>query len=194
MTPPYVAGRESEQRIALGLLGRLEQGRSSETDLILYGPRGYGKTVLLTWIAREAKAREIESIGITAMEIKSRDTLVYILTPRYSRLEWILDGISGIVSKYRSVPLRPSPREHDGVARALEKQLNRGPVLMGIDEAHVLDTSVGSILLPVVHAKTAPRWCAAPDGPRRNSRPAGQARCDSRELLGEKQDPPSSAT
>ena len=54
-TSPHVVGRANEQEISRGLLGRLQEGRSTGTDLILYGSGGNRTTVVPTWIEEEAK-------------------------------------------------------------------------------------------------------------------------------------------
>ena len=57
--PPYLAGRESEQGLIRGCLGGLVQRTAPASDIILYGPRGNGKTVLIEWARREAEALKI---------------------------------------------------------------------------------------------------------------------------------------
>ncbi len=55
--PPYLAGREAEQRALAGFVARLRERRPPPSDLILYGPRGNGKTVLLRWLEQEVIGR-----------------------------------------------------------------------------------------------------------------------------------------
>lgn len=50
--PPYLAGREAEQSLFRKIFGRLREGRSLPDEVILYGPRGNGKTALLSWIEK----------------------------------------------------------------------------------------------------------------------------------------------
>ena len=54
--PPYLAGREHEQRTCRAFLDHLRQGAAPPGNLVLYGPRGNGKTTLLSWLHKAARA------------------------------------------------------------------------------------------------------------------------------------------
>ena len=56
LSPPYLAGRNEEQRQIGELLSVTQQGGTAP-DLVLFGPRGTGKTVLLTWIKEQIRAQ-----------------------------------------------------------------------------------------------------------------------------------------
>ena len=51
--PPYLAGRENEQGQFKQILANMAAGRSPGTDMVMYGLRGMGKTVLLGWVKDE---------------------------------------------------------------------------------------------------------------------------------------------
>ena len=53
--PPYLAGREQEQEYFRDCVEVLKGRNSVSRDLILYGPRGNGKTTLLRYL--ETKTR-----------------------------------------------------------------------------------------------------------------------------------------
>ncbi len=53
--PPYLAGRESEQGQFKQILADMADGDSPAANMVMYGPRGMGKTVLLNWFANETK-------------------------------------------------------------------------------------------------------------------------------------------
>jgi AAA+ ATPase superfamily predicted ATPase len=55
-TPAVMAGRRTERVMFERLLDRLEAGRSS-SGLILSGPRGFGKTILLNEFQQTARSR-----------------------------------------------------------------------------------------------------------------------------------------
>ena len=74
--PPYLAGRESEQRGIEDRLARLEAGRHTPSDIVLYGPRGNGKTVLLGWADRKATARGIAVINLSIGATKTPEALL----------------------------------------------------------------------------------------------------------------------
>ena len=80
--PPHLAGRESEQSFFRDLLTDLSNGVSPPSEVILYGPRGNGKTVLLRWLEQEAESRPgIEAVRLTPSEISSRTRLAEELLP-----------------------------------------------------------------------------------------------------------------
>ena len=54
-SPPYLAGRENEQNRLREILAGMSAGESPDADMVMYGPRGMGKTVLLNWLENEAK-------------------------------------------------------------------------------------------------------------------------------------------
>ncbi len=53
--PPHLAGRENEQSDFKQILADMSAGESPDADMVMYGPRGMGKTVLLNWLANETK-------------------------------------------------------------------------------------------------------------------------------------------
>ena len=81
--PPFLAGRQEEQRALGELLAYLQAGRGAPRDAILSGPRGNGKTVLLRWFQQEveASARKIDTVWLTPSELGSLDALATLLVP-----------------------------------------------------------------------------------------------------------------
>ena len=110
--PPYLAGREREKRLFRGLLGELVGGAPPASEVILHGPRGNGKTVLLRWLRREARSRSgLEVLARTPSDIADRIRLAEELLPetwwrRYGPDEVVVAGISWRPGKGRP----PSPR------------------------------------------------------------------------------------
>ena len=80
--PPYLAGRETEQDLFRALLQRLRDRGPLPSEVILYGPRGNGKTVLLGWLRDEAAASEIETAVLLPGEIFGVARLAELLSPR----------------------------------------------------------------------------------------------------------------
>ena len=54
--PPHLAGRGAEQELLLASVADLEDGAPPPGEVILYGPRGNGKTTLLVWLERQLEA------------------------------------------------------------------------------------------------------------------------------------------
>ena len=57
LSPPYLAGRDEEQSQIGELLAATQRGGGGAPDLVLFGPRGTGKTVMLTWIKEQIRKK-----------------------------------------------------------------------------------------------------------------------------------------
>ena len=79
LIPPYLAGREAEQSLLARLLDVIAEGSAPEADVILYGPRGNGKTVLLEWTLREARRKNIATVDLFGAGLLSVDVLTLSL-------------------------------------------------------------------------------------------------------------------
>ena len=84
--PPYLAGREDEQSVFRKGLAKMSAGKSPPAATVLYGPRGMGKTVLLSWFEDEveqsgAKKNKIRVVWVTPDELKSPSVLWKCLMP-----------------------------------------------------------------------------------------------------------------
>ena len=55
LSPPYLAGRDEEKRQIGELLEATQRGGGAAPDLVLFGPRGTGKTVMLAWIKEQIR-------------------------------------------------------------------------------------------------------------------------------------------
>ena len=53
--PPALTGREQEQQVLRRCLSDLLGGEVPPHDVVLMGPRGNGKTVLLNWFTRTCR-------------------------------------------------------------------------------------------------------------------------------------------
>ena len=78
--PPFLAGRGSEQALIGDRLSQLAVERTPGSDLILYRPRGNGKTALLEWTLREARALGIKTIDLSSAAIKTEEQLAHQLS------------------------------------------------------------------------------------------------------------------
>ena len=74
--PPYLAGRQREQAVFRSLLAGLERRQPPPSELVLYGPRGNGKTVLLVWAWKEAAAfAGVDVLTLTPSDFDSKAEL-----------------------------------------------------------------------------------------------------------------------
>ena len=144
--PPHLAGREYEQRIIAGYLDDLVAGAPAPATLVVLGPRGNGKTVLLEWARRAARNRGIKAFSLPSALIDSDEALIRRLSEG-SWWEGLLQGIS-----WRGVSLRLGWRGLDAIDRAIARQVRRRPVVLLVDEAHVLEPAVGKRLLQSVQS------------------------------------------
>ena len=121
--PPALTGREREEAVLTRCLADLLGGSAPPHNVVLTGPRGNGKTVLLNWFKRACSghARAVDVVAVTPNDIPTREALIDVLAP-------------------------PS-----GAVRNLREQLTarcrRKPCAVLVDEAHTLDPGVGRVLL-----------------------------------------------
>ena len=147
--PPYLAGRADEQAVFRSLLAQLDRGEPAPTEVILYGPRGNGKTALLRWIEKvAAPSYSVDVVALTPSDIQTRLQLAERLLPG---LWW--KGIRPDTIAVRGVTWRPgkdapvpTPRE------VLAARASKRPLLLLLDEAHTLDPRVGRELLNAAQA------------------------------------------
>ena len=142
--PPYLAGRETEQALFRALLQRLRDGVPLPSEVILYGPRGNGKTVLLGWLRDEAAASEIETAVLLPSEIFGVARLAELLSPRgwWRRL---VPGGLGVAGLSWTKAAEGTPER--SVVEVLAARARKAPLLVVMDEAHTLDIEVGRALL-----------------------------------------------
>lgn len=126
-------------RKALDVLGA---GQAPDSDIVLYGPRGNGKTALLLWARTEARSRGIDVMRLSGAVVPSLESLAHRISARPSWPHW-LGGFS--LPWLGSVTLRNRPRRQ--VRAILAGRAGKRPTLLAVDEAHRLDTEVGAVLL-----------------------------------------------
>ena len=140
--PPYLAGRETEQSLLRSLLAHLAAGEPPPSEVVLYGPRGNGKTVLLGWLRQEAASwQSIETVTLLPSGIPNPDRLRELLSSRpwQDRLTPQQRAVAGLLVR---PGFQPPPLEEVLAARA-----RKNPLLVVMDEAHTLDLEVGRELL-----------------------------------------------
>lgn len=148
--PPYLAGRESEQKLFRALLRRLEERAPLPSEVVLYGPRGNGKTVLLGWLRQEAASLgTVETVVLLPSEIHDVRQLAELLV----QAAWWRRLLPGQVGAYGF----SWTKQADGVPRSsvseiLMARARKSPLLLVMDEAHTLDVEVGRTLLNAAQA------------------------------------------
>ena len=128
------------------LAAYLEAGRGAPRNLVVSGPRGNGKTVLLRWFQNEIEASGgIDVLWRTPSDLSDLDGLATSLVPpgrfkamlpdtlsvsiAIGRLGWELGNNTGTLTDLLTV------------------RCNHRPLVVLLDEAHTLDAEVGRALL-----------------------------------------------
>ena len=144
-TPPALTGREPEQAVLNRCLADLAGGASPPHDIVLTGPRGNGKTVLLNWFKAACEGRKLDVVALTPDEIPDRAALIAALSPRTwgSKLMPRKVGVAAV----GSVEWAASAVAPDNLARQLSIRCRKKAVVVLLDEAHTLDPEVGRTLL-----------------------------------------------
>ena len=141
--PPHLAGREQERELLSRYLSALWRGQAPPSDVILIGPRGSGKTVLLRWFAGACRDAGVEVVDIAApSDLKTGQELREALLP--SRWFRRLRAASWLGAKVELAP----PHAHKEVfMNRLAARCRRKPRVVLVDEAHTLNREVGQYLL-----------------------------------------------
>lgn len=141
--PPYLAGRQTEQRLFRALLSDLSRGVPPPSEVVLWGPRGNGKTVLLGWLEEEAASFPgVEVLQTTPPEIADRVRLAEQLLPAVWWKRYTPSEIAAFGIHWKPGEDRPPPARAVLTARA-----QKAPLVLLLDEAHTLDPEVGRELL-----------------------------------------------
>ncbi len=144
-TPPALTGREPEQAVLNRCLADLAGGASPPHDVVLTGPRGNGKTVLLNWFKAACEGRKLDVVALTPDEIPDRAALIAALSPRTwgSKLMPRKVGVAAV----GSMEWAASAAAPDNLVRQLSVRCRKKAVAVLLDEAHTLDPDVGRTLL-----------------------------------------------
>ena len=146
-TPPALTGREREQKVLRQCLADLAGGRSPPHDVVLVGPRGNGKTVLLNWFEGACRRTRVDVVRSTPSAIRTEPALALALLPA-AGLKRLLPTTWGVAGVGKAEWEASAPSAQTLVER-LTARCRRKPVVVLIDEAHTLDRDVGRLLLNV---------------------------------------------
>ena len=145
--PPYLAGREAEQKEMRKLCRYVEARRGAPRSIVLSGPRGNGKTVLLRWFQREIEALDvpIDVLWRTPSDFPNVDALATTLVPPGRFRSLLPDTLSVSIGVGRlGWDLSGNPGT---LAELLALRCSHRPLVLLVDEAHTLDRDVGRALL-----------------------------------------------
>ncbi len=149
--PPYLAGREKEKQFFELAIYSLMEKHQGHQNMIVYGPRGNGKTSLLEKLSectRSEYGDNLEILWATPSEIRTSEKLEHWIrsegkpaTPVVQDIQgkagdWVLEGSANLKIQ------RP-----DGIKAALRERCAANPLVLIVDEAHRLDKQVAEGLL-----------------------------------------------
>ena len=145
--PPVLTGREREQEVLSRCLADLTSGQSPPHNVVLVGPRGNGKTVLLNWFEGACREVRVDVARLAPSRVSTGQALCNALLPatglwRLLPAKWRVTGLGG--AEWVTSP--PAVQE---LAERLSRRCRGKPVAVLLDEAHTLDLEVGRILLNV---------------------------------------------
>ena len=144
--PPALTGRGDEQAVLSRCLAALAAGRAPAHDVVLVGPRGNGKTVLLNWFAQACRSssRRVDALALTPADVGDRQSLAEALAPRRALAKLLPRKIAIAAVGSAEWAASAGPRS---IAGALVARCRRRPLAVLLDEAQALDSEVGGVLL-----------------------------------------------
>ena len=144
--PPYLAGREQEQALFRGWGDAVAQGVPPPSPVILYGPRGNGKTALLVWLQRHLAALPgMDVVRLTPSRIRTPALLAGALLSDAWLARFAPKELSVVGLTWRPGGDRTPPTAEDTIRLRAGKR----PLTLLLDEAHTLSPEVGNELLNV---------------------------------------------
>ena len=151
--PPYLAGRKQEQEYFRDCVEVLKGRNSISRDLILYGPRGNGKTALLGYLETKTlqkEASKLDILSITPDEMETLDALSDRLTEDHQTLRKrfksaeVSAGVGGFIQTKTEVDLSPTSVT---IRKLLQERSRNKPFILIVDEAHTLTPALARTLL-----------------------------------------------
>ena len=146
--PPALTGREREQGVLTRVLAALSGGHAPPHNIVLTGPRGNGKTVLLRWFERACgDAGGVDVERISPSEVRTGEALVDQLLPPTGVRKLLPARVSvGVTGVGRAEWPASGPSEPN-LTKGLIARCRRRPLVVLLDEAHTLDLDIGRLLL-----------------------------------------------
>lgn len=142
--PPHLAGREAEQKAFAKCFEVLRQGVPPARPVVLYGPRGNGKTALLHWVEQQVEADPVlDADWLTPSDLPDAGAVAPQLEPTSWLQRPAPDSVS-VAGVGASFPTREAPTR---LAKALEARARSRPFVLLFDEAHLVEPEVGRLLL-----------------------------------------------
>ena len=149
--PPYLAGRETEQNILTKLLHRTTDLGKGQ-PIVMYGPRGTGKTVLLNWLEAKCNKEGVVAIKATPSgKLRSMDALPTLLLRENKLLpDKLVAGIGSVRAEWDM----KRPESMEMLESSLIDECRSTPRVLLLDEAHTLKPKICQSLLTLTQEVT----------------------------------------
>ena len=151
--PPHLAGRENEQSRLSEILADMAAGESPDADMVMYGPRGMGKTVLLNWLENEVEKTAQDNRPLRA--VQASPTIFPSLKSLWNKLisddwkqklwpEQLQLGAYG-----NKIVWNSKAPDDDDLVSALIEECKERPLVLLMDEAHTMEPTFCQALLNI---------------------------------------------
>ncbi len=157
--PPYLAGRDVERARFDAVVRNLSNGIAADGDMIVYGPRGNGKTAMLRHFTNNCvcDGTRPSILWMTPNDMRSLEDMTEALADedrglldRFSPVAASLDlGIARLSTEVTVA------RRSSFFRKILGSLCSRAPVVLIVDEAHNLDPGIAGDLLNASQAVRA---------------------------------------
>lgn len=98
LLPGYMGHREGIERPLLDIVNRLRAGQRGPRLAYLYGPRGNGKTVLLQWLAEQARPKAgetaIAQVRLLPEHLTTSEALIQRIHSAVSQTPGMFDNLT----------------------------------------------------------------------------------------------------
>ena len=149
--PPYLAGRDAEKARFDAVVRNLSNRSAAAGDMIVYGPRGNGKTAMLRYFADNC-AREGMQPSIMWMTPNNMRSLEDMTRAMADQDKGLLDRFSPVAASLDLGIARFSTevavaQRSSFFQEILGSLCSRNPTVLIVDEAHSLDPGIAGDLL-----------------------------------------------
>ncbi len=150
--PPYLAGRKREQEYFQRCIKALKNRKPISQNMIVYGPRGNGKTALLRYLQKEALREEGVKLDILWETPDEMGTLAELSDRLLDSNQKLRDrfksgGVSGGVGFAQANLEIDLSRPSTTIRKLLQERSRDKPFILIIDEAHRLKPPIAGALL-----------------------------------------------